>query len=152
MKKQRHHFADKGPHNQNYGFFSSHVQMWEWDYRKAEHQRINAFELLCWRTLEGPLDFKEIKLVNPEYSLEGLMLKLKFQSFGHLMQWAGSLEKTLMLGKIEAKRRLGWTEDEMVGWHHQLNGPEFRKTQGDSKGQESLVCCSLWGGKVLDRT
>ena len=82
--------------------------MWEWDYRKAEHQRINAFELWCWRTLEGPLDCSEIKLVNPEYSLKGLMLKMKFQCFGHLMRWAGSLEKTLMLGKIEGKRRRGW--------------------------------------------
>ena len=80
-------------------------------------------------TLESPLDYKEMKPVNPkgnhsEYSLEGLMLKLKLQEFGHLMQRADPLEKTLMLGKIEG-RRSGTTEDEMVGWHHQLNGHEF---------------------------
>ena len=65
-----------------------------------------------------------LKEINPEYSLEGLMMKLKLQYFGHLMQRANSLEKTLMLGKIEGRRRGGVTEDEMVGWHHRLNGHE----------------------------
>ena len=65
-----------------------------------------------------------LKEINPEYTLEGLMLKLKLQYFGHLMQRTDSLEKTLMLGKIEGRRRRGITEDEMVGWHHQLNGHE----------------------------
>ena len=77
-----------------------------WTVKKAEHQRTDAFEL------ESPLDCKEIKPVNPkrhhpEYSLEGLMLKSKLQYFGHLMQRANSLEKTLMLGKIEGRRRRG---------------------------------------------
>ena len=66
-----------------------------------------------------------LKEISPEYSLEGLMLKMKLQYFGHLMKGTDSLEKTLMLGKIEGKRRRGSTEDEMVGWHHQLNGHEF---------------------------
>ena len=83
-----------------------------WTIKKAEHQRIDAFKLWCWRRLESLLDFKEIKPVNPkgnqpEYSLEGLMLKLKLQYFGHLMQRTDSLEKTLMLGKIEDSRRRG---------------------------------------------
>ena len=65
-----------------------------------------------------------LKEINPEYSLEGLMLKQKLQYFGHLMQRANSLEKTLVLGKIEGRRRGGVTEDEMVGWHHRLNGRE----------------------------
>ena len=78
--------------------------------KKAERQRIDAFKLVMEKTLESPLDCKEIKPVNPkeinpEYSLEGLMLKLKFQYFGHLMQRADSLEKTLMLRKIEGRRR-----------------------------------------------
>ena len=77
------------------------------------------------KTLESPLDCKDIQPVNSKgnqskYSLEGLMLKLKLQYFGHLMQRTDLLEKTLMLGKIEARRRRG--EDEMVGWHHQLDG------------------------------
>ena len=66
-----------------------------------------------------------LKEISPEYSLEGLMLKLKLQCFGHLMGRTDSLEKTLMLGKIEGRRRRGPTEDEMVGWHHQLDGHEF---------------------------
>ena len=74
-----------------------------------------------------------LKEINPECSLEGLMLKLKLQYFGHLMQRTDSLEKTLMLGKIEGGRRRG-RKDEMVGWHHQLNGREFEKTLGDSEG------------------
>ena len=67
------------------------------------------------------------------------MLKLKLQYFGHLMQRTDSLEKTLMLGKGEK----GTTEDEMIGWHHQLKGLEFEQTLGDSEGQESLACCSF---------
>ena len=84
-----------------------------------------------------------------EYSLEGLMLKLKLQYFGHLMRRDDSLEKTLMLGKIEGRRRRGW-QDEMVGWHHHLNGHEFEQILGDSEGQGSLACCSPWGHKELD--
>ena len=68
------------------------------------------------------------KEIGPEYSLEGLLLKLKFQCFGHLMQRTDSFEKTLMLGKIEGRKDVT-TEDEMVGWHHQLNGHEFGKLQ-----------------------
>ena len=78
-----------------------------------------------------------LKEINPEYSLEGLTLKLKFQYFGHLMQRADSLEKTLMLGKIEGRRKRG-RQDEMVGWHHQLNGYEFEQTLGDGEQQGSL--------------
>ena len=83
-----------------------------------------------------------LKEISPEYSLEGLMMKRKLQYFGHLMGRADSLEKPLMLGKIEGKREKGATEDEMVGWHHWLNGREFEQTLEDSEGQGSLMCCS----------
>ena len=92
--------------------------------KKAEHRRIDAFELWCWRRLlRVPWTAKRpnqsiLKEIRPEYSLEGLMLKLKLQYFSHMMQRTGSLEKTLMLGKIEGGRRRGQTEDEMVGWYH----------------------------------
>ena len=79
------------------------------------------------------------------------MLKLKLQYFGHLMRRANSLEKTLMLGNTEGRRR-GLTEDEMVGWHHQIYGHEFEQTPGDSGGQGSLVCCSPWSHKESDTT
>ena len=95
-----------------------------WTVKKAEHQRIDAFELTCWgRLLRVPWTARRsnqsiLKEVSPEYSLERLMPKLKLQYFGHMMQRTNSFEKTLVLGKIEGRRKRGWTEDEMVGWHH----------------------------------
>ena len=80
-----------------------------------------------------------LKEISPEYSLEGLKLKLKLQYFGYLMRRTDSLEKTLTLGKIEGRRR-GMTEDEMVGLHHQLDGHEFEKVLGVDERQRSLTC------------
>ena len=77
---------------------------------------------------------------------------LKLQYFGHLMRRADSLEKTLTLGKIEGWKQKGMTEDEMVGWHNQLNGHEFEQALGDSEGQGSVACCSPWGHKESDTT
>ena len=103
-----------------------------------ERQRIDAFELWCWRrVLKSPLDCKEIKTVlkeiSPEYSLEGLMPKLKLQYFGHLIWRAGSLEKTPMLGDWWQGGK-GGTEDDIVGRHHQLTGHEFGQTPWNSEG------------------
>ena len=95
-----------------------------WTIKKAGHRKIDAFELWCWRRLlRVPWTARRsnqsiLKEISPEYSLEGLMLKLKLQYFGHLMQRTDSFEKTLMLGKIDGRRRRGLTEDEMAGWHH----------------------------------
>ena len=114
VKKQRCYFSNKGLCSQSYDFSSSHVWMWELDHKKAECRRIDAFELWCWRRLlrvpwtSRILNQPILKEINPEYSLEGLMLKLKLQYFGHLMRSADSLENTLMLGKIEGGRRRGW--------------------------------------------
>ena len=85
---------------------------------------MDAFELWCWRRLlRVPWTARRsnqsiLKYISPEYSLEGLMLKLKLQYFSHLMQRTDSFEKALMLGKIDGGRRMGMTEDEIVGWHH----------------------------------
>ena len=110
IKKWRHHFADKGPCSQSYGFSSSHVRMWKLDHkRRLSAWGIDAFKLWCWRRLlRIPWTARRsnqsiLKEINTEYSLEGLMLKLQY--FGHLMRRADSLEKILMLGKIEGKRR-----------------------------------------------
>ena len=81
--------------------------------------------------------------INPEYSLQGLMLRLKLQYFGHLMQTADSLEKSLMLGKIEDRKPRG---------HHQCNGHELGQTSGEGEGQRGLACCSPWGCKESDKT
>ena len=115
------YFANKGLSSHNNGFASSHVWMWELGYKKAEHQRIDAFELWCWRRLlRVPWTARRsnqsvLKEISPEYSLEGLMLKLKLQYFGHLMWRTDSLEKTLMLGKIEGGRGRGW-QRRRRGW------------------------------------
>ena len=98
------------------------------------------------KTLESSLNCKEIQ---PVHSLEGMMLKLKLQYFGHLMRRVGSLEKP-DAGRVLGQEEKGTTEDETVEWHHELNGHEFEQTPGDSEGQESLVCCSPWGSKELD--
>ena len=113
IKKQRHYFASKGPSSQKYGFSSSHVWIENWTIKKAEHRRIDAFELWCWRRLlRVPQTARRsnqsiLKEIGPGCSLEGLMLKLKLQYFGHLMWRTDSLVKTLMLGKIEGGRRRG---------------------------------------------
>ena len=125
--------------------------------KKAECQRIDAFELWCWRrVLRVPWTARRsnqsiIKEISPEFSLEGLMLKLQLQYFCYLMWRTDSFEKTLMLGKIEVRRRRG-QEDEMVGWHHWLDGHEFEQAPRVGDGQGSLVCCSPWGRKELDMT
>ena len=109
------------------------------------------------KTLESPLNYKEIKPdqilkeISPEYSLEGLMLKLKLQYFGHLMQRSDSLEKTLMLGKIEGRRRrrrqrMRWLDDMPDSMD------ELEQAPGVGDGQGSLVCCSPWGLKELNKT
>ena len=101
-----------------------------WTVKKAEHQRVDAFELWYWRRLlrvpwtAGRSNQSILKESSPGCSLEGLMLKLKLQYFGHLMRRVDSLEKTLMLGGIEGRRRRG-RQDEMAGWHHRLDGYEF---------------------------
>ena len=114
-----------------------------WTIRKAECPKIDAFELWCWRRLlRVPWTARISKLsilkeISPEYSLEGLMLKLKLQYFGHLMRRADSFEKILMLGKIDDGRRRGWQRM----W-----------TPGIGDGQGGLLCCRPWGHKELDMT
>ena len=120
IKKQRHYITGKYPSSQGYDFSSSHVWMWELDYKESWASKNWCFWTVVWeKTLESPLDCKEIKSVNcegnqsivkeisPEYSLEGLMLKLKFQYSCHLLQRIESLQKTLILGRIEGGRRRG---------------------------------------------
>ena len=101
-----------------------------WTVKKADRRRIDAFEL-CWRRLlRVPWTARRsnqsiLKEISPGCSLEGMMLKLKLQYFGHLMRRVDALEKTLMMGGIGWQEEKGTTEDEMAGWHHQLNGHEF---------------------------
>ena len=128
-----------------------------WTIKQAEHWKTDAFKQWSWRRLlrvswTARISNRPIlKEINAEYSLEALMLKLKLQYFGHLMRRDGPLEKTLMLGKIEGKRRkVQWRR--MAGWLPWLNGHESEQTPGESEGQRSLVYCSPWGCKQLDTT
>ena len=93
-----------------------------------------------------------LKEISPGCSLEGLMLKPRFQYFGHLIRRADSFKKTLMLRKIEGRKRRAQTEDKMVGWHHQLNGHGFGWTPGVGDEQGDLACCGPWGCKESDTT
>ena len=113
IKKQRHYFVNKGPSSQGYGFSSSHVWMWELEYKESWALKNWCFwTVVLEKTLRVPWIARRsnqsiLKEINPGCSLEGLMLKLKLQYFGHLMRRADSFEKTLMLGKIEGRRRRG---------------------------------------------
>ena len=113
VKKQRYYFSNKGQSSQNFGFSSSHYGCESWTIKKPERRRIDAFELWWWRRLlRVPWTARRsnqsiLKDVSPEYSLEGLMMLLKIQYFGYLMRRTDSLEKTLMLGKTEGRRRRG---------------------------------------------
>ena len=128
-----------------------------WNIKKAEHQRIDAFKLWCWRRLfrvtwtARRSNRSILKEISPECSLEGLMLNLKLQYCGHLMRRADFLKKTLMLEKIEGKRRTGW-QDEMVGWDQLFQWTWVWANFGDGEGLVSLVCCSSWDHKESDRT
>ena len=129
-----------------------------WIIKKAERWRIDVFELWCWRRLlRVPWTARTsnqsiLKKINPEYSLEGLMLKLKHQYFGHLMRTADSFEKTLMLGKIEGRRRRGRQKIRWVGWHHWLDAHEFGWILRVGDGQGGLACCDSWGHNESDTT
>ena len=129
-----------------------------WTINKAERQRIDAFELWCWRRLlRVPWTARRsnqsiLMEISPEYSLEGLMLNLKLQFIGHLMPRTDSLEKDPDAGKDRRQEEKRMTEDEMVGWHHQLNGHEFEQAPGVGDGQGNLAFCSPWGCKELDTT
>ena len=128
--------------------------MWDLEYKESWMPKNRCFWTVVFKTLESPLDWKVIKPVHPKgnqpWIFIELTLKLKHQCFGHLIQRADSLEKSLMLGGIGGRRRRG--QQRMRGGHHWLDGHEFEWTPGVGDGQGGLVCCSSWSCKESDMT
>ena len=155
IKKQKHYFACKVPSSQGYGFSSSHIWMWELDYKESWAPNNWCFwTVVLEKTLESPLDCKEIQLVlakgiSPGYSLEGLMLKLRLQYFGHLMQSADSERPWWERLRAGGK---GTTEVEMVCWHHRLSGTWVWVNSRSWWWTGRPACCSSWGHKESDTT
>ena len=129
-----------------------------WTVKKAEHQRIDAFDLWCWRRLlrvswtARRSNQSILKEISPGISLEGMMLKLKLQYFCHFMQRVDSLSKTLMLGGLGGEVEKQTIDDEMAVWHHWLVGGESKWTPGVGDGQGGLACCDSWCCKESDTT
>ena len=146
IKKQRHYFANKSPYSQSYGFSNGHVWMWELEHKEGWMLKNWCFQTaVLKKTLESPLGCKKpnqsiLKEINPEYSLEKLMLKLKLQYFGHLMWRANSLEKTLILGNTEGRRKRGQQRPRWLDSITNSKNVKSEQTVGDGDGQESLAC------------
>ena len=159
IKKQRHYFANRDLYSQSYGSSSSHVYGCKsWTIKKAEHKRIDAFKLWCWRRLLRVTwtvrrsNQSSLKELNPEYSLDGLNAETEAPILWppDAKNWV--IGKDPDAGKDWRQEEKGRTDDKMVGWHHQLNAHAFEQTPGDTEEQGSLMCCSPWGLKELDTT
>ena len=154
IKKQRHYFANKGPSSQSYGFSSSHIWMWELDYKESWVLKNWCFwTVVLEKTPESPLDCKEIKPVNPK----GIFIRRTDDEAEAPVLWPPESKNWFMgkdpdAGKDWRQEEKGTTEDEMVGWHHQLDGYEFEHSLGVGDGQWGLAHCSPWGGKESDMT
>ena len=149
--------ANRGPSSQGYGFSSTHVWMWELDYKESWALKNWCFWIVVLeKTLESPLDCKDIQLVNPKGNQFWIFIEMTDAEAETPRVWPPDVKNWLTGKDPDAgkdwRQEKGMTEDEMVGWHHRLNGHEFEQTQGDSEGQGSLVFCSSWRFKTSDTT
>ena len=149
--EQRHHFADKGPYSQSYSFPNSHVPVWELDHKEGWSPKNWCVQtLLLEKTLDSPLDRKEIKPNNPKVFQSWIFIgRADAEAW---VVWTPDGKRWLIgrdpdTGKDWGQEEKWVTEDEMIGWHHWLNGHELEQTLGDSEGQGSLVSCSPWARK-----
>ena len=157
IKEPRLYFADKGPSSQSYSFSSSHVWMWELDHKEGWALKNWCFwTVVLEKTLESPLNSKEMKLVNPKENHSWIFTGKTDGEIEAPILWPPDVKNWLLRKDPGAGKN--WrhqeetTEDEVVGWHHRLNGLEFEQGLGVGDGQGSLACCRLWGCKELDTT
>ena len=155
-KKQRHYFAIKVPSSQSYGFSSSHVWIWELGYKESWVLKNWCFwTVVLEKTLESPLDIREIQPVNPKGNQSRIFIGRTDAEAEVSILWPPNV-KNWLLGK-DSDAGKDWrqeketTQDEMVVWHHRLNGHEFEQALGVGDGQGSLACCSQWGCKRVGR-
>ena len=157
VKKQRHYFVNKGPSSQGYGFSSSQVWMWELDYKESWAPKNWCFWTVVLKTLESPLDCKEIQPVHPKGDQSWVFIGRSDVEAETPILWPPD-EKSWLIwkdpdaGKDWGQEEKATTEDEMAGWHHQLDGHEFEWTPGVGDGQGGLACCGSWDRKELDTT
>ena len=148
IKKQRHHFVDKGPSSQSYGFSSSHVWIWELDYKESWAPKNWCFwTVVLEKTLESPLDCKEIQPVHPKGNQSQIFIGRTDAEAEVPILWPPDVKNWLSgkdpdAGKDWRQEEKGMTEDEMVGWHHQLDGHESELVPGVGDEQGGLACCS----------
>ena len=152
-KKQRHYFVNKGPSSQGYGFSSSHVWMWELDYKESWGQKNWCFwTVMLEKTPESPLDSKEIQPVHPKGNQSWVFTGRTDVAAETPLLWPPDV-KNWLTGKDPGawkdwrQEEKGTTEDEMVGWHHRLNGHEFEQALEVGEGEGSLACCSSMGSQ-----
>ena len=158
IKKQRHYFTNKGLSSQSYGFSSSHVWMWKLNYKESWVLKNWCFwTVVLEKTLESPLDYKEIQLVHPKGNQFWIFIGRTDVEAESPILWPPDGKNWLTgkdpdAGKNGRQEEKRTTEDEMVGWRHRLDGHEFEQALGVDDGQGSLVCCSPWGHKKSDTT
>ena len=158
IKKQRHYFANKHPSCQSYGFSSSHVWMWESDHKESWAPKNWCFwTVVLEKTLESLLDCKEIQSVYPKGDQSWIVFERTDAEAETAIFWPLDAKSWLIwkdpdAGKNWGQEENGTTEDEMVGWHHWLNGHGFGWTLGVGDGQGGLGCCGSWGHKESDTT
>ena len=158
IKKQRHHFANKVQYNQSYGFSSSHIWMWELNHKESWAPKNWCFQtVVLEKTLESPLDSKEIEPINPKGNQPWIFIGRTDAETEAPILWPPDAKSWIIrkdpdAGKDWGQEEKGTTEDEMVGWHHRLNGHEFEQALGDSEGQGRLARCSPWGCKESSNT
>ena len=158
IKKQRHYFVNKGPSSQGYGFSSSHVWMWELDYKQSWVLKNWCFwTVVLEKTLESPLDCKEMQPVHAKGDQSWVFIGRPDVEVETPILWPFDAKswfnwKAPGAGKNWGQEEKGRTEDVMVGWHHQLNEQGFGWILGVGDGQGGLACCGSWGHKESDMT